>query len=95
MSSVFPALIFKHISRFDPNKKLVEAVSDNGGSLSYAAVTGIAKADDNNLFGIRRPTLQGLISHFYSVEHTREHSNKKNTWYNLVILFLFLFYFHV
>lgn len=78
----FSVIIFKHISQFEPNEKLVKAVNDDEGSLQYAAVTGIAKADDRHLFGLQRPELEGLISHFSSVEHTREHSNKENTWYN-------------
>jgi len=67
--------------RYVPDQKLYDDVSRNNNFISYAAITGNAQADDKHLYGLRRTSMQGLISHNYVVEHTEELHEPSNKWY--------------
>ena len=69
--------------KYVPDQKLYDDVSRNSNFLPYASITGNAQADDKHLYGLRRTSMKGLISHSYVVEHTEELHESSNRWYEI------------
>ena len=60
----------------------MDTLEKSEGNLPYAAVSGVAKADNSCLKAIRNQTIEGLISNFYVEEHSRDQKgNSQGSWY--------------